>query len=589
MPSNSDSLFYYLPLNNLSNRTKTEKIPNSTFINNSSTWSGALNNTSRIISNGDTGAKYKYDSSRQFLSGTYKNALVANEKIQYSLNGGSSWKNVDTALNNLRVAKLPTTFRFGVVKMRSAILNVPTLRAFVDFTILTTPSAFLYTSNRIDVNERTINFLNVSSIVTGGSTVKYSISSGGTTGISIDSISGQIKVDSIVIFGLYNIVVTASNIQGSTTASLTINVKQVFKNRVIGFINNYFKTTTNATGSTGDYINLPTFVLDSNFTVETWFNLYASNGIVFPFIYNLGGWGVVNLSQGLIMASGINRTLDVMSWGVEANQGAPLDFTGFNIVGGTWVHLAVVVKGRNTKVYVNGNLIKQYLSIGVPSNNNTFTNNRISNGQSAGSTISTTLGKFQDFRVWKKARTTLEIQSSYLTPVPISSDSLYYNIGLNAPSIITTNNILNNTTLNNVSTWVGATNSTSTIVSQANTGAKYFYDTTRQRLYGTISSALILSEKIQYSINGGTTWTNVDTVFGLNWLVTMPITYKFATIKIRSSNNPTRVFQDFTFYSIPTISYSTNSVIDTFGTTGVSVVPTVSTSGTTTCSITSGG
>ena len=588
VPSNSDSLYYYLPLNNSSNNTVTESITNFYLLAGSSTWvGGALNAFSRIQNNG---AKYKYDSSRQYLSGTYKNALVANEKIQYSINGGTTWVNVDTALNNLWVVKMPTTFRAGVVKVRSAILGVATDRVFADFTIVAPPSALVYAASRIDVDEGSVNLINVSSINTGGGgTVGYSISSGAVTGISINAITGQLKADSIVPFGLYNVVVTASNIQGSTSATITINIKQTFKNRVVGFINNYFQTTSNSAGVSGDYINLPNFVLDSNFTVETWFKLEAGTGLIFPFIYNLGGWGAANLSQGLIMAAGISRTLDIMSWGVEANTAAPLDFTGYNLAAATWVHLAVVVKGRNTKVYVNGVLIKQYTNIGVPSNNNTFTNSRLGNGQSAGGTISTTLGKFQDFRVWKKARTALEIQTSYLTPVPISSDSLYYNILLNAPSIITTNNIINGTSINNVSTWAGAINTTSTVVSQGGTGAKYFYDTARQRLYGTISSALVLNEKIQYSINGGTTWTNVDTVFGVKWLVTLPITYKFATIKIRSSTDPTRVFQDYTFYSIPTISYSKSSEIDTFGTTGVSVVPTVSTSGITTCSITSGG
>ena len=588
VPSNSDSLYYYLPLNNSSNNTVTESITNFYLLAGSSTWvGGALNAFSRIQNNG---AKYKYDSSRQYLSGTYKNALVANEKIQYSINGGTTWVNVDTALNNLWVVKMPTTFRAGVVKVRSAILGVATARVFADFTIVAPPSALVYAASRIDVDEGSVNLINVSSINTGGGgTVGYSISSGAVTGISINAITGQLKADSIVPFGLYNVVVTASNIQGSTSATITINIKQTFKNRVVGFINNYFQTTSNSAGVSGDYINLPNFVLDSNFTVETWFKLEAGTGLIFPFIYNLGGWGAANLSQGLIMAAGISRTLDIMSWGVEANTAAPLDFTGYNLAAATWVHLAVVVKGRNTKVYVNGVLIKQYTNIGVPSNNNTFTNSRLGNGQSAGGTISTTLGKFQDFRVWKKARTALEIQTSYLTPVPISSDSLYYNILLNAPSIITTNNIINGTSINNVSTWAGAINTTSTVVSQGGTGAKYFYDTARQRLYGTISSALVLNEKIQYSINGGTTWTNVDTVFGVKWLVTLPITYKFATIKIRSSTDPTRVFQDYTFYSIPTISYSKSIEIDTFGTTGVSVVPTVSTSGITTCSITSGG
>ena len=588
VPSNSDSLYYYLPLNNSSNNTVTESITNLYLLAGSSTWvGGALNAFSRIQNNG---AKYKYDSSRQYLSGTYKNALVANEKIQYSINGGTTWINVDTALNNLWVVKMPTTFRAGVVKVRSAILGVATDRVFADFTIVAPPSALVYAASRIDVDEGSVNLINVSSINTGGGgTVGYSISSGAVTGISINAITGQLKADSIVPFGLYNVVVTASNIQGSTSATITINIKQTFKNRVVGFINNYFQTTSNSAGVSGDYINLPNFVLDSNFTVETWFKLEEGTGLIFPFIYNLGGWGVANLSQGLIMAAGISRTLDIMSWGVEANTAAPLDFTGYNLAAATWVHLAVVVKGRNTKVYVNGVLIKQYTNIGVPSNNNTFTNSRLGNGQSAGGTISTTLGKFQDFRVWKKARTALEIQTSYLTPVPISSDSLYYNILLNAPSIITTNNIINGTSINNVSTWAGAINTSSTVVSQGGTGAKYFYDTARQRLYGTISSALVLNEKIQYSINGGTTWTNVDTVFGFKWLVTLPITYKFATIKIRSSTDPTRVFQDYTFYSIPTISYSKSSEIDTFGTTGVSVVPTVSTSGITTCSITSGG
>ncbi|MCX8481751.1 MAG: hypothetical protein ORN58_07515, partial [Sediminibacterium sp.] len=443
--------------------------------------------------------------------------------------------------------------------------------------------------SRIDVVEDTTGALNTQIKINKGGyeTINYRIEGANVTGINIDSSTGIISLSEGVPVGLYNLIISASNVGGTVTTNLIINVKQGAINKILGLLNNSFTTTTDGAGQFGDYIDLPTIYLDSNYTVETWFKLNTNVPQNYPFIYNLNGWNN-STSNGLIMGYA-STILLVKSWGVEANAPAPPNnSTGFNIAFNVWNHIAVVVNGRNTKLYINGDLIKEYTSLGMPTNNNTFTLNRIGNARDGGGNLSTTVGSYQNFRIWKKARTGRDIKATYLTPIDASSDSLYYYLPLNKPNLGVTINIPYSTILPNSATWNGAINSNSTIISTNNIGAKYAYDYTYQKIYGTLADSLQPNEQIQYSIDEGTNWKNVDTVNGLNWIATLPSNFRWGTIQVRSSTNASRVFSNYTFYFSPTISYSPSSIVDTFKTTGVSILPTSITSGRTLYSITSG-
>ena len=226
------------------------------------------------------------------------------------------------------------------------------------------------------------------------------------------------------------------------------------------------------------------------------------------------------------------------------------------MVPGVWTHLAMVVRGRNTKVYVNGNLIKEYTSLGnTPTNNNIFTNNRIGTGRDAGATISTTLGQYRDFRIWKKVRSIGEIQATYRGNVLRNSDDLYYYLPLDN-KLFTTRNVVNDSILSNYATATGSLNGTSTIISQnGRTGAKYFVDSTNQRLTGKYKDSLLAGETIQVSYDSGTTWRAVKYAANNNWYDSLTSVFNGGLIKVRSVIGgvpTTRYFADFIQYIKPT-------------------------------------
>ena len=567
--TNSDSLYYNLLLTK-NNIGATTNIPSNTSINNVSKWSGALNTPSTIISQNNTGATYYFDSTNNWLYGTIQDTVQPNERLEYSIDGGLTWKNVDTVIGLYWEATLPTSFKYGTIQVRS---NNNANRVFANYVFNFVPSIY-YTPNNVIDTVGTVGSSVLPNIITIGTT-RFSITSGGINGIGIDSNTGKISWSNNLPVGSYNLIITASNQVGFSTTNYIINIK-LFKDTILYYSNNSFQSNTIAFSSAGDYINLPTLNLDSNYTVETWFNLNAFSGTNYPFIYSFGTW-----NNGLILQE--NRTLSVKSWGQEA-------LTGRFLTAGIWNHLAVVVKGKNIKLYVNGVLVYDNPELGISStNNNTFINNRIGNGQDVTNTsLSTTVGQYRDFRIWKKARTTAEIQATYKTNVELGWDSLYYNLQLTKNNIVATSNIPNNTSINNASKWFGAQNATSTIISLGGTGAKYNYDSNNQKLYGQIKDTLLAGEKIQISIDSGTSWVNVDTTIGTNWVATVPARFKWGRIQARSNINASRVFAHYVFYYTPSITYSLNNVTDTSGTTGESVLPTVKTSGTTKYYITSG-
>ena len=173
-------------------------------------------------------------------------------------------------------------------------------------------------------------------------------------------------LDSLIVNGVKINNITNVFTLDSVKSNQTIRVTFIENfNKAFLYKNTSFQSTTNSTGSNGDYINLPTLILDSNYTVETWFNLNPSTGTSYPFIYNFGGWGNNSSNSNGLIINISNRNLNVRSWGIEANAGLPPNnLTGYSLVPGIWTHLAMVVRGRNTKVYVNGNLIKEYISLG---------------------------------------------------------------------------------------------------------------------------------------------------------------------------------------------------------------------------------
>ncbi|MCX8472674.1 MAG: LamG domain-containing protein, partial [Sediminibacterium sp.] len=528
VPQPEDSLYYYLPLTYTStnNPLSTINIPNNTVLTNAAIWQGKLNGSSVITSQNNTGAKYVFNDSAQKIYGYYYRDLLNNEKIQFSIDTGRTWINSDTAIYNRWIATLPSNFRMGIIQVRGAINNTATNRFFTNDTFLIAPD-IRYQFNTIDTIEGTIGIIDsVLSIDYRGrfSTLKYRISSGQVNGINIDSMNGTISLDARLFAGFYPITVTATNQIGSTNINLNINVRFVNRNVILSFYNNSLQTTTEGTGGNGDYVQLPALDMSGKYTIETWFK----NTEI------LGGWrrlfdfGSGPNGNGVLFGFPTDTLIGYHSNGADIVINLPANFSTNG-----WNHIALSFDNTNLRLYLNGVLIST--NAAQPIAAATCTSNFIarSNYPNDG----TTRGEFQDFRIWKKARTASEIQNGLRTSVLVNSDSLYYYLPLVKPNIAYNSNINNGTNINNASTTTLALRLPSTITSQANIGARYSYDTNRQRLFGTISDTLRSNEKIQFSIDTGLTWTNVDTVIGLNWVATIPANFLWGEIRVRSDSN----------------------------------------------------
>ncbi|MCX8472951.1 MAG: LamG domain-containing protein, partial [Sediminibacterium sp.] len=474
-PNNNDSLYYYLPLTktNTTYPIQTINIPNNTKIPNLSTWTGRLNTAATINSQNGAGAKYYFDSSNQQLSGTYSGSLQSNEKIQYSINNGINWNNVDTALGNLWVATLPSNFRYGIIKIRGSLNDNPTNRFFNSY-----------------------------------------------------------------------------------------SVHQLYDS-IFGFYNSSFQTTTAGTGGNGDYVRLPTLDMSGKYTIETWFRNTGT----------LGGFNrIIDFSSGTGSANGVLLGFSSSTQiGYNSNgTNKVITLPNYYITTG-WNHIALTFDGTRLRLYLNGIIADSNSGGGVNAiAANTCTSNFI--GRSNFSNDAATQGLFQEFRIWKTARTASEIQSTMRFPiqlVPNNNDSLYYYLPLTnsiSNNPVQTVNIPNNTTLTNSSNWSGRVNSAATINSQNGSGAKYVFYDTSQKVFGTFLDTLQSNEKLQISIDAGLTWKNVDTAFNNQWIATLPTNFRTGIIQARGSINNTatsRTFSNDTFVIAPVITYQFNR-IDTF-------------------------
>ncbi|MCX8480774.1 MAG: hypothetical protein ORN58_02520, partial [Sediminibacterium sp.] len=348
-----------------------------------------------------------YDSLNGVISRTF-NTLIFDNKIKdltYSVNSktitykttaGSVQPTFTSAylvkfklLNNPYPNSIVIDSNLGAINFRNTtpvgmhILNVQAYTLYDTVTINYTvnvigikPSGLIYPNNIVTYYAYLINAMPTLN-ETGGLNVKYTMLNA-PNGLIIDTNIGTITATNDLQAGVYKIQIHVSNEIGYDSNFFNFELKS-FKDTIMGFLANTTQLTTNATNNNGDKIILPTLNLDSSYTVETWFKLDPNTGTNFPFIYAFGGWnnGLIFNNQG-----GNNRALGVKSWGAEANTPAN-PATGITILPNVWNHYTVVVNGRNTKVYLNGELRREYVALGTPTNNNVFNNNKIGTGEGA--------------------------------------------------------------------------------------------------------------------------------------------------------------------------------------------------------------
>ncbi|MCX8481405.1 MAG: hypothetical protein ORN58_05740, partial [Sediminibacterium sp.] len=352
-------------------------------------------------------------------------------------------------------------------------------------------------------------------------------------------------------------------------------------NAIKGVISNTFKTNTRDYGGNIDHIQLPPLNLSGPFTIETWFKsntniLNVDFGVVR--IFDFGSGSGENFKGAYLeyfdQPAGGNRPLLKLQMGVQYNIQIYYDYIVENIINPLgWNHFAVMFTGDSFKLYANGVIVgRRAQNTGFDSSY--FRSNFI--GRCNFSLNPSTMGEYKDFRIWKTARTDMQIKNNYLFPLNVELDSanLYYYLPLTKNNLYKSTSIPNQTTLTNASIWSQANTLPSTIISLNNVSAKYNYDSNNQQLYGDLASSTINNELIEYSINNGTTWKKIDTAINNKWGATLPTNFIYGNIQVRSDNIP-RTFANYRYDLIPVVSYSPNFSVNNAGTQANLLPPTI--------------
>ena len=380
-------------------------------------------------------------------------------------------------------------------------------------------------------------------IVTGGLTVRYSIHNitPNTNSISIDSLTGIIKWV-IGLVGNYSIQVKASNALGFILKTINLNIDSS-TNILVGYNNGGLNVGKYFPKTPLNRIELPKFDFRNNdYTIESWVKVLHPAGTnnwrrIFEF-------GTGANSQGLVFGFQASNTI-----GMHSNTGNdiimyyPPNYNPLN-----WNHYAITVSD-SLRLYINGVLIKT--AVGNRPNSIYDKNYlNISNwaGDSAG------VNAYKDVRIWKLARNTEEIAQNYQVNLANNTLGLYYYLPLNIShylpaEIVPIPNIVRAPELDDYYPAYKASIPNAAIQSELKDSAKiityytdaissfYYTDSTQQKIYGNYAGELSIGEQLQYSIDSGNTWQNIN--FSQNNVFTQTIdsSFKSGFIKIRSIIN----------------------------------------------------
>ncbi|MDI9336809.1 MAG: T9SS type A sorting domain-containing protein [Alphaproteobacteria bacterium] len=304
------------------------------------------------------------------------------------------------------------------------------------------------------------------------------------------------------------------------------------RDSILYFSNNSFQTTTDATGSNGDYIQLPSLgsLANGNFTVETWFKV-VDRTRSFQRIFEAGTGQNNNVlsigfdgTSGLLFVNG-DRRVDTLN----------------RVQDDVWHHVAMVKKNDSILTYLDGVFIDKYRF-----SNNSAILSTCKIGASNYNNAST-IGQFQEFRIWNVARSVQDIQNNLRVKITNNSPNLIYYLPLNKSRIFQRLSIPNASKLMNASTAVGAIVDSAIVISQQNKGAQYFYDTTRQFLFGSLANNITAYDTLQFSIDGTLTWYNIETIIETNWVATIPENFRQGEVQVRIKNDLSRIFRSYVF------------------------------------------
>ena len=369
---------------------------------------------------------------------------------------------------------------------------------------------------------------------TGGA-IKYTANV--PIGCRIDSNTGAMYCkNNLVVAGNYSVVVNAQNAVGFVKDTVNIQVIATSKDSVVGYKNAYYTLNTDATGTNGDYISLPSISVPNNFSIEAWVKLKDITRN-YQQIFDAGN-AVNNHIVSIGTFSTTGRLFITIPTAASGNSSNDIVDTATvpRIANNTWFHIAYIKQGTIVKLYLNGTKIMEQTS--VLSYNTDITQVYFGASNFANNSM---LGQLDECRIWRKALSEYEINRNktvFLTP---QDDSLYVYLPLSGV-LASDTNIANGTIIKNRAT--GALALTGDI-SLASTGMKMQRDSNRQIVYGTHDTTTTTTKLINVKTkfyNRPVTSDSTTTAlkFGPYWATEnkkIPTNFLIGTLVVSKGNN----------------------------------------------------
>ncbi len=196
----TDSLYYYLPLTN--NNYLDSNIKNLFTIANSSTWSGALTNSSFIVSSSDTSAAFVFDTNYRVINGTYRDTINSNDSFLVKLNNNFANYSVSYPLSNIPnqfFINLPTNFNIGKISINNK--QTP----FRNFNSVWFTPRLLYNQKQLYLNDKLQDTVLPNLNPEPNTDYLFSSLNELPSGIRLDNVTGKVYIDSILSNGTYYI------------------------------------------------------------------------------------------------------------------------------------------------------------------------------------------------------------------------------------------------------------------------------------------------------------------------------------------------------------------------------------------------
>ncbi|MDI9337853.1 MAG: T9SS type A sorting domain-containing protein [Alphaproteobacteria bacterium] len=231
-----------------------------------------------------------------------------------------------------------------------------------------------------------------------------------------------------------------------------------------------FQTKTSvAVGNDGDFIALPSFNLDSNFTIETWFKLDGNIR---------AGNTILDFHNGTVLLRfSTTESIEFRAFSATKIR----NFIDFNLNPNNWNHYTLAGNNSQVKLYINGILVDSVIT-NVPVNT-ILNNNYLAKSNNNNVSIQ---GQFSDFRIWKLVKDSIGINID-MNNRPLGNEmGLFYYLPLSNPNFSNySKNLLNSTKLGNSAYSSIALSDSAMINSVDDTGARYFFDADNMYIYGT--------------------------------------------------------------------------------------------------------